>query len=53
MVVGEELTGYVLNVRDDGKVDVGLRPPGLGKINIAREMIMERLTNSRSECGGG
>ena len=49
MVVGEKLTAYVLNVRDDGKVDVGLRPPGAGKILIGRDMIMDKLYRSRGE----
>ena len=51
-MIGEELTAYVLNVRDDGKVDVGLRPPGAAKISIGRDMILDKLYASASAYKG-
>ncbi|HKJ06854.1 MAG TPA: hypothetical protein VJ970_05255 [Flavobacteriaceae bacterium] len=35
---GEQLTGYVKKVRDDGKIDVGLQPVGFKKALVTNEI---------------
>lgn len=40
---GERTEGYVINVREDGKLDVRLEPPGYGKIGPSAEKLLEIL----------
>lgn len=40
---GDQLKGYVARVRDDGKLDVTLQPPGAAGIDAAQSILLERL----------
>lgn len=49
VVRGEILPAYIQKVRDDGKLDIGLRAfGGKAKSDEVSEMIMERLESSES-----
>ncbi len=43
---GERRTGYIKKVRDDGKLDLMLQPPGYAKIDAIAAAILEKLRNS-------
>ncbi|MEC9483782.1 MAG: S1-like domain-containing RNA-binding protein [Halomonas sp.] len=45
---GQRLTGYVRRVRDDGRLDLALMPPGEARLDMAGERIMAALR----EAGG-
>ena len=45
LFVGQRLPGFIQKVRDDGKIDVLLEKPGMGKVSDLGEKIMERLKN--------
>lgn len=40
---GEHITGYISKVREDGKIDLNLSPPGYKKANTSSELIVEYL----------
>ena len=43
-----EVTGYIKNIREDGKIDVSLRPQGFRNvIDKDTEMLLEKLKKSR------
>jgi uncharacterized protein len=43
-----EVTGYIKNIREDGKIDVSLRPQGFRNvIDSDVEKVLEKLKNSR------
>jgi predicted RNA-binding protein (virulence factor B family) len=43
-----EVTGYVKNIREDGKIDVSLRPQGFRNvIDSDVEKVLEKLKNSK------
>ncbi|PQJ77711.1 DNA-binding protein [Polaribacter porphyrae] len=43
-----EVTGYIKNIREDGKIDVSLRPQGFRNVIDADvEKVLEKLKNSR------
>lgn len=44
--VGEERTGYVKKVRDDGKLDISLQPLGVAGIDAAREAVLQKLSEA-------
>ena len=46
--VGEKLIGYVERVREDGKVDISLRPGVTARITEVKEIIMDALLGSPS-----
>lgn len=41
--VGEERKGYIKKIRDDNKIDVSLRKIGYGRIEDAKQKILEKL----------
>ncbi|MGB3851895.1 MAG: S1-like domain-containing RNA-binding protein [Tunicatimonas sp.] len=43
LAIGDERTGYVKKVRDDGKLDVSLQPPGVAGIDAARDRVLQQL----------
>ncbi|MBB1330732.1 GntR family transcriptional regulator [Pseudoalteromonas sp. SR43-7] len=45
LFVGQKLKGYIKKVRDDGKIDVVLEKPGMGKVSDLGETIMQKLKN--------
>ncbi|MDC3214212.1 S1-like domain-containing RNA-binding protein [Pseudoalteromonas distincta] len=45
LFVGQKLKGYIQKVRDDGKIDVVLEKPGMGKVSDLGETIMLKLKN--------
>ncbi|BBG66600.1 hypothetical protein NNO_1897 [Hydrogenimonas sp.] len=45
--VGERCRGYVKKVRDDGKIDILMRPIGKKSDDLAAERIVEYLKNNR------
>lgn len=45
LFVGQKLKGYIQKVRDDGKIDVVLEKPGMGKASDLGETIMQKLKN--------
>lgn len=44
--IGEQITGYVNRVRDDGKIDLLLEKPGYDKIDEISESILRELKNN-------
>ena len=40
---GEHITGYISKVREDGKIDLNLSPPGYKKANTSSGLIVEYL----------
>ena len=44
--IGEERTGYVKKVRDDGKLDISLQPLGVAGIDAARETVLQKLSEA-------
>lgn len=47
MAVGDVITGYVKNIREDGKVDVTLRKKGYDEIVDAKEKIVRKIEENR------
>ncbi|GAB0110635.1 CvfB family protein [Pseudoalteromonas distincta] len=45
LFVGQKLKGYIQKVRDDGKIDIVLEKPGMGKVSDLGETIMQKLKN--------
>ncbi|MCF6200691.1 MAG: S1-like domain-containing RNA-binding protein [Hydrogenimonas sp.] len=45
--IGESAKGYVKKIRDDGKIDVLMRPIGKKSDELAAEKVMQMLKNSR------
>ncbi|GEB71486.1 GntR family transcriptional regulator [Pseudoalteromonas carrageenovora] len=43
LFVGQKLKGFVQKVREDGKIDVVLERPGMGKVSNLSEKILEKL----------
>lgn len=43
LFVGQKLTGFIQKVREDGKIDVILEKPGMGKVSELGEKIMDKL----------
>ncbi len=41
--VGERTKGYIKKIRDDNKIDVSLRKIGYGRVEDAKQKILERL----------
>ena len=41
--VGERRKGYIKKIRDDNKIDVSLRKIGYGRVEDAKQKILERL----------
>ncbi len=50
--IGETLNAYILNVREDGKLDVTLRPVGYDKVLAARERILAAVQGSSATING-
>ncbi|KTD98281.1 CvfB family protein [Pseudoalteromonas sp. H71] len=45
LFVGQKLKGFIKKVREDGKIDVVLEKPGMGKVSELGDKIMEKLKN--------
>jgi len=43
IAIGDEMTGYVTQVREDGKIDLSLQKPGYQKADSLSEQIMQKL----------
>nr|WP_193988779.1 S1-like domain-containing RNA-binding protein [Lelliottia steviae] len=43
LFVGQRLKGFIQKVREDGKIDVLLEKPGMGKVNDLGEKILDKL----------
>ncbi|PAU77409.1 CvfB family protein [Halomonas salipaludis] len=43
---GQRLTGYVKRVRDDGRLDLSLLPPGAAKLDVVGESVLKALRES-------
>lgn len=41
--VGDRLTGYIKNIREDGKIDLALQKQGFGQVKDLSQVILERL----------
>jgi len=41
IVIGDEMDGWVQNVRDDGKLDITLRPLGYAKVAAAQDLLLQ------------
>ncbi len=48
VLIGEVLPAFVERVRDNGKVDIALRPVGVTRIEVVGDMIMDALEGSPS-----
>ena len=51
VIVGDTLPAYVNHVREDGKVDVGLRPPASDRIGLAKAAVLEALSSEADADG--
>lgn len=40
---GERLTGYIAGLREDGKIDLSLHPPGRARVNALEEQILMEI----------
>lgn len=40
---GDTIPGYIKNIREDGKIDVSLRPQGIAGMRDARNILLEKL----------
>jgi predicted RNA-binding protein (virulence factor B family) len=47
--IGQTLSGYVLKVREDGKLDIGLQPAGY---DASIDLMVERVVSVLKRCGG-
>jgi predicted RNA-binding protein (virulence factor B family) len=45
LFVGQKLKGFIQKVREDGKIDVILEKPGMGKVGDLGEVILDKLKN--------
>ncbi len=43
MEIGDKTKGYIKKIRSDNKIDVSLRKTGYGRIEDAKQKILERL----------
>ncbi len=43
---GQRLTGYVKRVRDDGRLDLSLLPPGEARLDVVGERVLQALRES-------
>jgi len=43
ITIGDQLKGYIKKIREDNKIDVSLRKMGYGRIEDAKEKILDRL----------
>jgi uncharacterized protein len=41
--IGTKVTGYIVKIREDGKLDVSMRPQGRGKVEEAVDVILKHL----------
>ncbi|GAB1405259.1 S1-like domain-containing RNA-binding protein [Lentimicrobium sp.] len=48
---GQQLKGYVTKVREDGKIDLTLQPPGYGKIDQLAEGLLDLLRQNKGFLG--
>ena len=46
---GDQITGYIRRVREDGLLDVSTQQPGYGKVDDLSEKILKRLEQSSGE----
>lgn len=46
---GDQITGYIRQVREDGLLDVSTQEPGYGKISGLAERVMQRLEETNGE----
>lgn len=44
--IGDQIKGYIKSVRDDGKIDLSLDPPGPARVHDLSTMIMDALEES-------
>ena len=44
--IGEQKTGYIKKVRDDGKLDISLQPVGVAGIDSAKETVLQKLSEA-------
>jgi hypothetical protein len=49
MYIGDVISAYIHNIRDDGRVDVGLRPGGIKRVHQTRDMILEKLKSAENK----
>ncbi len=43
LTIGQEISGYIKRIRDDGKIDLTLHPPGYAGIDGVAEKILNKL----------
>ena len=48
VVVGETIGGFVQQIRDDGKMNIGLRPFGTDRIEFTKQQVLDALEGSPS-----
>ncbi|MGQ7246299.1 CvfB family protein [Halomonas sp. V046] len=48
---GQRLTGYVKRVREDGRLDLSLLPPGEAKLDVVGEQVLKALRESGGYLG--
>ena len=49
VLVGETLDGYIERIREDGKLDVSIRPLGSSRISPVKQLILDAIEGSPSE----
>lgn len=51
--IGEELSGYIAKVKEDGKIDLSLDAVGYGRVTNLSDRILEELQQAGGELGIG
>lgn len=51
--IGQTLTAYVLSIREDGKLDITLRPVGYDKVLQGSERVLEKIQEASSGLKSG
>ena len=49
IVIGEVLDGYVERIRDDGKIDVSIRPLGASRIGTVKQVVLDAIEGSPTD----
>ena len=47
--IGNSVKGYIKLIREDGKIDLSIRPVGLDAIDEAKVIILQKLNNSETQ----
>ena len=49
IIIGEVLDGYVERIREDGKIDVSIRPLGASRIGTVKQVVLDAIEGSPTD----